>query len=45
MLEERANRSRDRLDNLPDSPAGAIQELRDHDFMDPRSPAPVPRAP
>ena len=37
MLEERANRSRDRLDNLPDSPAGAIQELRDHDFMDPEA--------
>ena len=37
MLEERAARNRERLDNLPDSPAGAIRELNDYDFMDPEA--------
>ena len=35
MLEERANRNRERLDALPDSPAGAIKELSQYEFMDP----------
>ena len=35
LLEERANRSRDTLDNLPESPSGAIKELSDYDFIDP----------
>ena len=34
MQEERANRSRERLDNLPPSPGGAIKELSDYEFMD-----------
>ena len=34
MLEERANRNRERLDNLPGSPGGMIRELGDYDFMD-----------
>ncbi|MCZ6789428.1 MAG: VWA domain-containing protein [Chloroflexi bacterium] len=34
MLEERANRNRERLDNLPGSPGGVIRELSDYDFMD-----------
>ena len=34
MLEERANRNRERLDNLPGSPGGMIRELSDYDFMD-----------
>ena len=37
MLEERAARNRERLDNLPESPAGAIRELNDYDFMDPEA--------
>ena len=37
MLEDRAARNRERLDNLPDSPAGAIRELNDYDFMDPEA--------
>lgn len=37
MLEERAARNRERLDNLPDSPAGAIRELNDYEFMDPEA--------
>ena len=37
MLEERAARSLERLDNLPSSPAGAIRELNDYDFMDPEA--------
>ena len=37
MLEERANRNRERLDNLPQSPGGAIKELSDYDFMDPEA--------
>ena len=34
MLEERANRNRERLDNLPGSPGGMIRELSEYDFMD-----------
>ena len=34
LLEERASGSKERLDNLPDSPAGAIKELTDYEFMD-----------
>ena len=34
MLEERANRNRERLDNLPGSPGGMIRELSKYDFMD-----------
>ena len=37
MLEERAARNRERLDSLPDSPAGAIRELNDYEFMDPEA--------
>ena len=37
MLENRANRNRERLDNLPESPGGAIKELSDYDFMDPEA--------
>ena len=37
MLEQRANRNRERLDNLPESPSGAIKELSDYDFMDPEA--------
>ncbi len=37
MLEERAGRNLERLDNLPDSPAGAIRELNDYDFIDPEA--------
>ncbi|MBI4201369.1 MAG: VWA domain-containing protein, partial [Chloroflexi bacterium] len=37
MLEERANRSREKLDNLPENPGGAIKELSDYDFMDPEA--------
>ena len=34
MLEERAERSREKLDTLPESPSGAIRELQQYDFMD-----------
>ena len=34
LLEERAQRSRERLDSLPESLGGAIKELSDYDFMD-----------
>ena len=37
MLEERANRNRERLDSLPESPGGAIKELSDYEFMDPEA--------
>ena len=37
MLEERAQRRRERLDSLPESPGGAIQELSEDDFMDPEA--------
>ncbi len=35
LLEERANRNRDALDNLPENTSGAIKELSDYDFIDP----------
>ena len=34
LLEDRAHRSQEKLDNLPESPGGAIKELSDYDFMD-----------
>jgi uncharacterized protein with von Willebrand factor type A (vWA) domain len=37
MLQERADRNREKLDNLPESAAGAIQDLHDYDFMDPEA--------
>ena len=37
MLEERAERSRERLDSLPESPSGAIRELQQYDFVDPEA--------
>ena len=37
MLEQRASRNRERLDNLPESPSGAIKELSDYEFMDPEA--------
>ena len=37
VLEQRANRSRERLDNLPESPGGAIKELSDYEFIDPEA--------
>lgn len=35
LLEERANRNRETLDNLPPNLGGAVQELSDFEFMDP----------
>ena len=35
LLQERAQRNLDKLDDLPDSLGGQIQELMDYDFMDP----------
>ena len=37
LLEERARRSREKLDSLPESVGGAIKELGDYDFMDPEA--------
>ena len=37
LLEDRASRSRDKLDNLPESVGGAIKELGDYDFIDPEA--------
>ena len=37
MLEQRAQRNLDTLDQLPDSLAGQIQELMDYEFMDPEA--------
>ncbi len=37
MLEQRANKSKERLDNLPESPGGAIKELSEYEFMDPEA--------
>ena len=34
VLERRAERSREVLDNLPESPAGAVRQLKDYDFVD-----------
>ena len=35
MLEDRAARNREALDNLPPNLGGAVKELTDYDFMDP----------
>ena len=35
LLEERVQQSKETLDSLPESPAGAIKELSDYDFIDP----------
>ncbi len=37
LLEQRARQSKETLDNLPDSAAGAVAQLRDYDFMDPEA--------
>ena len=37
LLEERAERSREALEALPDSPGGAIRELTEYEFMDPEA--------
>jgi uncharacterized protein with von Willebrand factor type A (vWA) domain len=37
LLEERASRNKERLDNLPPNLGGAIKELNDYDFMDPEA--------
>ena len=37
LLEDRAQRSLDTLDNLPQSAGGAIRELNEYDFMDPEA--------
>ena len=37
LLEDRVRRSKETLDNLPESPAGAIGELSDYDFVDPEA--------
>ena len=34
MMEQRANRNREKLDQLPDSAGGKIKELSSYDFMD-----------
>ena len=34
VLEQQAQQNTDRLDGLPDSPAGQMRELSDYDFMD-----------
>ena len=34
LLEQRAEKSTEALDDLPESPAGAIKELSEYDFMD-----------
>ena len=37
LLEQRTQRNLDKLDNLPDSVAGQIQELMEYDFVDPQA--------
>jgi uncharacterized protein with von Willebrand factor type A (vWA) domain len=37
LLEQRAQRNREKLDNLPDSPGGQIKELMEYDFVDPEA--------
>ena len=37
MLEQWADRNREHLDDLPESPGGAIKELSDYEFMDPQA--------
>ena len=35
LLEKRANRNREKLDNLPEGVAGQLKDLMEYDFMDP----------
>ena len=42
LLQERAQRNLDKLDDLPDSIGGQIQELMDYDFMGPGRATAVP---
>jgi len=37
MLEQRAQRNREKLDSLPDSPGGQIKELMEYNFIDPEA--------
>ena len=37
LLQQRADRNREKLDNLPDSLGGQIQELMEYDFIDPEA--------
>ncbi len=37
LFRQRADRNRERLDALPQSPAGAIRELQEFDFIDPEA--------
>ena len=37
LLEKRANNNREKLDALPESPAGQIKELMEYDFIDPEA--------
>ena len=37
LFKQRADRNRERLDQLPDSTAGALRELQDFDFIDPEA--------
>tara|TARA_B100000809_G_scaffold69797_1_gene67205 strand:- start:576 stop:1520 length:945 start_codon:yes stop_codon:yes gene_type:complete len=37
LLKKRADNNREKLDALPDSPAGQIKELLEYDFMDPEA--------
>ena len=37
LLEQRAERNRDRLDNLPEGVGGQIKELMEYDFIDPEA--------
>ncbi len=37
LLEQRAQRNLDKLDNMPESTGGAIKELMEYDFMDPEA--------
>ena len=39
MLQQRADRNREKLDRLPPSLGGSIRELQDYDFMDPEAQA------
>ena len=37
LFKQRADRNRERLDQLPESTAGALRELQDYDFIDPEA--------
>jgi len=37
LLEQRANRNRERLDNLPEGVGGQIKDLMEYDFIDPEA--------